>query len=41
LAGADLADLIEIELRLGYRIRMGGNIKALALRVLLKSLERR
>ena len=35
------ADLIEIELPHGYRIRIGGNIKAAALRVVLDVLERR
>jgi len=40
---ADLpsADLIEIELPRGYRVRIGGNIKASALRVVLDMLERR
>ena len=40
---ADLpsADLIEIELPCGYRVRVGGNIKAAALRVVLDALERR
>jgi hypothetical protein len=35
------ADLIEIELPRGYRVRIGGNIKAAALRVVLDVLERR
>jgi len=35
------ADLIEIELPSGYRVRIGGNIKAAALRVVLDALERR
>ena len=35
------ADLIEIELPRGYRVRIGGNIKAAALRVVLDLLERR
>jgi hypothetical protein len=35
------ADLIEIELPRGYRIRIGNNIKASALRVVLDALERR
>jgi hypothetical protein len=35
------ADLIEIELPRGYRVRVGGNIKAAALRVVLDALERR
>ena len=40
---ADLpsADLIEIELPRGYRVRIGSNIKAAALRVVLDALERR
>ncbi len=40
---ADLpsADLIEIELPRGYRVRIGGNIKAAALRFVLDVLERR
>lgn len=40
---ADLpsADLIEIELPRGYRVRIGSNIKASALRVVLDALERR
>jgi transposase len=35
------ADLIEIELPRGYRVRIGANIKAAALRVVLDVLERR
>ena len=35
------ADLIEIELPRGYRVRIGSNIKASALRVVLDALERR
>ena len=35
------ADLIEIELSRGFRVRIGGNIKAAALRVVLDVLERR
>ena len=35
------ADLIEIELPGGYRVRIGSNIKAAALRVVLDALERR
>jgi transposase len=35
------ADLIEIELPGGYRVRIGNNIKATALRVVLDALERR
>src|SRR5271156_6197133 len=38
---APTADLIEIELPRGYRVRIGGNIKAAALRVVLDALERR
>jgi transposase len=40
---ADLpsADVIEIELPRGYRVRIGGNIKASVLRVVLDALERR
>lgn len=34
-------DLIEIELPRGYRVRIGGNIKGAALRVVLDALERR
>ena len=36
-----VADLIEIELPRGYRVRINGNIKASALRVVLDVLERR
>jgi len=39
--GLPSADLIEIELPGGYRVRIGGNIKAAALRVVLDVLERR
>ena len=35
------ADLIEIELPRGYRVRIGGNIKASVLRTILDVLERR
>lgn len=35
------ADVIEIELPRGYRVRIGGNIKASTLRVVLDALERR
>jgi transposase len=35
------ADLIEIELPRGYRVRIGSNIKPSALRVVLDALERR
>ena len=35
------ADLIEIELPRGYRVRVGSNIQAAALRVVLDALERR
>ena len=35
------ADLIEIEMPRGYRVRIGGNIKASTLRVILDALERR
>jgi transposase len=38
---APSADLIEIELPRGYRVRIGANIKAAALRVVLDVLERR
>jgi hypothetical protein len=38
---APSADLIEIELPRGYRVRIGSNIKAAALRVVLDALERR
>ena len=40
-AGLPSADLIEIELPHGYRVRIGNNIKASALRVVLDALERR
>jgi transposase len=40
-AGLASADLIEIELPRGYRVRIGSNIKASALRVVLDALERR
>ncbi len=35
------ADIIEIELPRGYRVRIGGNIQVAALRVVLDALERR
>ena len=35
------ADLIEVELPRGYRVRIGSNIKASTLRVVLDALERR
>jgi transposase len=35
------ADLIEIELPRGYRVRIGSNIKAAVLRMVLDALERR
>ncbi len=35
------ADVIEIELPSGYRVRIGSNIKAAALRAVLDALERR
>jgi transposase len=38
---ASPADIIEIELPRGYRVRIGGNVKAAALRVVLDTLERR
>lgn len=38
---AALGDVIEIELPRGYRIRVGGDIKATALRLVLDALERR
>ncbi len=40
-AGLPSADLIEIELPRGYRVRIGGNIKASTLRTILDVLERR
>jgi hypothetical protein len=40
-AGVHSAGLIEIELPGGYRVRIGSNIKAAALRVVLDALERR
>jgi transposase len=40
-AGLYSAGLIEIELPGGYRVRIGSNIKAAALRVVLDALERR
>jgi transposase len=40
-AGLHSAGLIEIELPGGYRVRIGSNIKAAALRVVLDALERR
>jgi transposase len=38
---AATADLIEIELPRGYRVRIGSNIKAATLRIVLDALERR
>jgi transposase len=38
---APSADLIEIELPRGYRVRIGSNIKVAALRVVLDALKRR
>jgi transposase len=38
---AATSDLIEIELPRGYRVRVGSNIKAAALRIVLDALERR
>ena len=38
---APTTDIIEIELPGGYRVRIGGNIKAAALRLVLDELERR
>jgi transposase len=38
---ATTADLIEIELPRGYRIRIGSNIKAATLRIVQDALERR
>ena len=38
---APSADFIEIDLPRGYRVRIGSNIKAAALRVVLDALERR
>jgi transposase len=38
---APTADVIEIELPSGYQVRIGSNIKAAALRVVLDALERR
>lgn len=38
---APIADLIEIDLPRGYRVRINGNVKAAALRVVLDVLERR
>ncbi len=38
---APTTDIIEIEVPGGYRVRIGGNIKAAALRVVLDALERR
>jgi len=42
-AGASAAppDLIEIDLPRGYRVRVGGNVKGSALRLVLDALERR
>ena len=38
---ASTADVIEIELPRGYRVRIGGNIKPAVLRAVLDALERR
>ena len=38
---APTTDIIEIEVPGGYRVRIGGNIQAAALRVVLDALERR
>ena len=35
------AEVIEIELPRGYRVRVGGNVKGAALRLVLDALERR
>ena len=40
-ADPPLGDLIEIELPRGYRVRIGSNIKASVLRLVLDALERR
>ena len=40
-AGLPTADLTEIDLPCGYRVRIGSNIKASMLRAVLDSLERR
>ncbi len=40
-ADLPLGDLIEIELPRGYRVRIGSNIKASVLRLVLDALERR
>ena len=40
-APAPSVDMIEIDLPRGYRVRIGGNIKAAALRIVLDALERR
>jgi transposase len=40
-AAAALCDVIEIDLPRGYRLRIGGGVKATALRVVLDALERR
>ena len=40
-AAAALCDVIEIELPRGYRLRIGGGVKATALRLVLDALERR
>ena len=38
---APVADIIEIELPSGYRVRVGGGVKAACLRLVLDALERR
>jgi transposase len=40
-APAPSVDMIEIELPRGYRVRIGGTVKAAALRIVLDALERR
>jgi transposase len=40
-APAPSIDMIEIELPRGYRVRIGGNVKAAALRIVLDASERR
>lgn len=40
-APAPSAEIIEIDLPRGYRVRIGSNVKAAALRVVLDALERR
>jgi len=41
LPSASVADTIEIELPSGYRVRIGGGVKAACLRLVLDALERR